>query len=88
MLIAEKQWRAGAADDADKAATTTEQFVTQTRHAGVREVLAFMRGAHAIKHFTSEDRRAHAVRVLAASVERQARVSGCGRVTIPVGGAA
>lgn len=81
-------WRAAAAGDADRAATTTDQFVDQTRRAAIREGLAILRGAHAFRNYPAADRQADVARLLAASVETQARVSGLGRITIPVGGAA
>lgn len=76
------QWRAGAAADADRAATTQQQFVDATRHSGVREALAMLRGAHQFQNYPAADRRTDVARVLAASVEKQARVSGLGRVQI------
>ncbi len=83
-----KQWRAGAAADADAAATTQTQFVDQTRRDGVRYAIAVLRGAHHFTTYPPADRRADVARLLAESVEKQARVSGLGRITIPVGGAA
>lgn len=89
MLTSETtQWRAAAAADADRAATTQEQYVDATRRSAIRESLAVLRGAHAFQNYPAADRQADVVRILAASVEKQARVSGLGRVTIPVGGAA
>lgn len=87
-MSAEKQWRAAAAGDADRAATTTEQFVDQTRRAGVRDALAVLRGAQSFTNYPPAARRSDVLSILAVSVEKQARVSGCGRITIPVGGAA
>lgn len=83
-----RPWRAAAAGDADRAATTTEQFVDQTRRSAVRESIAILRGAHSFRNYPPADRQADVVRILAASVEKQARVSGLGRITIPVGGVA
>jgi hypothetical protein len=79
------QWRAGAARDADAAATTQAQFVDATRRAAVREALAILRGAHRLRNYPAADRQADVARILAESVEKQARVSGLGRITIPVG---
>lgn len=79
-----KPWRAHAADDADRAATTQDQYVDQTRRAGIREVIAVLRGAHSMTYYPPADRQADTARILAASVEKQARVSGLGRITIPV----
>jgi hypothetical protein len=79
------QWRAGAARDADAAATTQAQYVDATRRAAVRESIAVLRGAHAFRNYPAADRQADVARILAASVEKQARVSGLGRITIPVG---
>lgn len=84
----QKPWRAAAAADADRAATTQQQFVDATRREAVRESLAILRGAHAFPHYPAADRQADVLQLLAASVEKQARVSGLGRITLPVGGAA
>lgn len=86
--VGRPQWRAAAAGDADAAATTQAQFVDATRRSGVREALAVLRGAHAFRNYPAADRQADVARILAASVEKQARVSGLGRITIPVGGVA
>lgn len=83
-----RQWRAAAAVDADRAATTQAQFVDATRRDGVRESLRFLRGAHRFENYPAADRRAHVLQLLATSVEKQARVSGLGRIHIPVRGAA
>lgn len=86
MLTAETvAWRAGAADDADQAATRADEFVDQTRRQGVRDALAVLRGAQIMGTYPKPERCADVARLLAASVEKQARVSGLGRVTIPVG---
>ena len=87
-LLGETTWRAAAAGDADRDATTQEQFVDQTRRAGVRDAIAVLRGAQIIGTYPKVERRSDVARILAASVEKQARVAGVGRVTIPVGGAA
>jgi hypothetical protein len=81
------QWRAGAAVDADNAATRQDEFVDAKRHAGVREALNFIGAAQGVD-LSPSYRQAHAARLLAHSVESQARVSGLGRVTIPVVGVA
>jgi hypothetical protein len=81
------QWRAAASGDADRAATTQAQHVDQVRHADVRYALAVIRGAQT-SGIAAADRQAMAAKVLADSVERQARVAGLGRIHIPVGGAA
>lgn len=83
-----RAWRAAAASDADAAATTQEQFVDATRRSGVRDALAVLIGAHRFDNFPAEQRQRVVAHVLATSVEKQARVSGLGRITIPVGGAA
>jgi hypothetical protein len=83
-----RPWRAAAASDADAAATRQQPFVDATRRQGVREAVAILNGAHAFRNYPAADRRADVLRLLAASVEKQARVSGLGRITIPVGGAA
>lgn len=83
-----KPWRAAAAADADAAATTQTEFVDATRRDGVRHAIAVLRGAHHFTNYPPADRQADVARLLAESVEKQARVSGLGRVTIPVGGAA
>jgi hypothetical protein len=80
-----RPWRAAAAGDADRAATTQSQFVDATRHEGVREVRAVLRGAQSLG-IPADERHAMAVQVLAASVEKQARISGLGRITLPVVG--
>lgn len=81
-------WRAAAATDADRMATTTEQFVDQARRSGVRDALSVLRGAHRFDCFPAAERQAVVAGILATSVEKQARVSGIGRVTIPVGSVA
>lgn len=88
MLLGENAWRAGAADDADRAATTQEQFVDATRHEGVRDAIAVLRGAQIIGTYPREDRRRDVAQLLAHSVERQARIAGVGRVHIPIGATA
>ena len=82
-----RPWRAAAAADADRAATTQEQHVDQTRRAGSRHAVAVLRGAQTAG-IPATDRQLMAARVLADSVASQARVSGLGRITIPVGGVA
>lgn len=80
-----RPWRASAARDADNAATTQAQYVDATRHAAVREAVMVLRGAHRFRNYPAADRQADVLRLLAASVEKQARISGLGRITIPVG---
>lgn len=88
MLTSESRpWRAAAAADADRAATTQEQFVDATRRAGVRESIAVIRGAQTAG-IPRDERRLMVARVLADSVSTQARVSGLGRIAIQVGGVA
>lgn len=82
------QWRAAAAGDADRAATTQETFIDQTRRAGSRDCIAILRGADRFEHFPAAERRKVIAGVLATSIEKQARAAGLGRVHIPVGGAA
>lgn len=82
--VERKPWRAAAAVDADRAATTQQQYVDATRRDAVRESLAFLRGAHRFTNYPADDRRAHVLALLAASVEKQARIAGVGRVRIPV----
>lgn len=79
-----KPWRAAAAGDADRAATTQEQYVDETRRSGVREAIAVLRGAQTVG-IPAAERHAMAAKVLAESITRQARVSGLGHVTIPAG---
>lgn len=79
-----RPWRAAAAADADRAATTQAQYVDAARHDGVRESIAILRGAHSFRHYPAAERQADVLQVLARSVEKQARVSGLGRITIPV----
>lgn len=74
---APRQWRAGAADDADRAATRPEQRVTELRHSAVREAVQCLADEAAI--WDRQLRRDHVLAILAASVEKQALVSGLGR---------
>lgn len=71
------QWRAAAARDADAAATTVDQAVTATRHSAVREAVQVL--ATSTAYDDRELRREHVLALLAASVEKQARLSGLGR---------
>lgn len=82
-----RPWRAAAAGDADRAATTQDQFVDATRRNSVRYSIAVLRGAQT-SGIPAAERRSMVVKVLAESVTKQARVSGLGHVVIPVGGAA
>lgn len=86
--VESKTWRAASARVAHEQATTTEQFVDQTRRAGVRDAISVLRGAHHFAHFPAAERQRVIFHALAASVEKQARVSGLGRITIPIGGTA
>lgn len=72
-----RPWRAAAAADADAAATRPEQRVTELRHLAVRQSVRFLADADSLSD--RQLRRDHVLAVLAASVEKQALVSGLGR---------
>lgn len=71
------QWRPSAAYDADQVATSQAQFVDATRHDAVRRALTCLVDTSDL--WRREDRIAHATDLLAAAVEKQARIAGLGR---------
>lgn len=78
------QWRAAAASDADRVATRAGDYVDALRRSAVRDSLDTLTDP-GLDCFPRAAVREHVTRVLADSVEKQARLSGLGRVTIETG---